>query len=547
LSRAPDHFDAVVVGAGLGGIHMLHELHRRGYSACGIEGGSDVGGAWYWNRYPGARCDVESFLYSYTFSPELDAAWTWSERYPRQPEIQRYIAFAADLWDVRRLIRFDKWVKAAGYDAEANRWTVDLSSGDRVSATFLIMATGPLTIVVWPDIPGIEDFGGERYHTARWSDGVTLEGKRIGVLGNGSSGTQFMATAARSAGALHALVRTPHYSVPAFNRPLGENDLAFWAANRDRIRADAHQWIVTGAGDSFTDRDWLLDIRTGAAYPPDEQRARLDLCWNNGGASLLRVFSDVMIDEDVNRLVADYVRARIASVIRNPAKAAIMMPRHFHFGAKRLVIDTGFYEIFNQDNVHPHDLRAHPIRRITKEGVETDEGLVELDMLVFATGFDAVTGSFSRMDIKGREGVTLNDYWAEGARSYLGLGVDRFPNMLMVNGPGAPGPFANGFIGNEWCVETVIALIDHMKAHGLATVEARPELEEQWMEQVAAMIAPTFFAQTENWYTGSNVAGKRRGIVNHSDPAGFRRALLDEQASGFAHLAFDRADAPLAS
>jgi len=271
----PDRFDAIVVGAGFGGVQTLHQLKQRGLSVCGIEGGDDVGGAWYWNAYPGARCDVESLLYCYSFCPELDAKWQWSERYPTQPEIQRYISFAADLWDVRKDIRFNAWVKSAAWDEASNLWTVALESGKSISAKYLIMATGPLTTVVWPDIPGLNDFTGELYHTARWPKGVSLTGKRIGVIGNGSSGTQFMTEAAKSAGEIHAFVRTPHYSVPALNAPLTEADYIRWNAEKDRIRSELHEGRIAGSGDVFAERGIIFNKKPGAEYSPEEQQERL--------------------------------------------------------------------------------------------------------------------------------------------------------------------------------------------------------------------------------------------------------------------------------
>lgn len=535
-----DRYDAIVVGAGFGGIHMLHELQKLDMSACGLEAGSDVGGAWYWNRYPGARCDVESLLYCFSFSRDLDDAWQWSERYPAQAEIQRYIAFAADRFDVRKLIRFDRFVSAALYDDDRNLWSVTLNTGEHLEARFVIMATGPLTAVVWPDLAGIDDFKGERYHTARWPDSVALAGKRIGVIGNGSSGTQFMTEAAKSAGELHAFIRTPQFSVPAFNVPLSQEDRSRWGDRRDQIRTEVHQGLISGAGDTFADRSILFNAKPGREYSPEEQNQRLEKYWNFGGAQLARAFTDTMVSEETNAIVADFARAKIRAVITDPAKAKRLMPT-FAFGGKRLIVDTGFYQIFNQTNVHVHDIRANSVVRIASNGVETTDSFVELDMLVFATGFDAVSGALDLIDIRGRNGLRLRDHWADGPKAYLGIAMSQFPNLFTINGPGAPGPFSNVVISNEWIVEEIVSLLKHMQAEGFATVEASPESENDWMELVASTAAPTFFAKTENWYTGANVAGKKRGIANYINLSGFRRKLLEEAEGHFPSLRFDLA------
>lgn len=533
-----DQYDAIVVGAGFGGVHMLHELGKLGMRACGIEAGGDVGGAWYWNRYPGARCDVESLLYCYSHSPELDAAWQWSERYPAQAEIQRYIGFAADLFDVRKLIQFNRSVAAAHFDEPSCQWVVKLDNGEALRARFLIMATGPLTAVVWPDIAGIDAFAGERYHTARWPEGVSLAGKRIGVIGNGSSGTQFMTEAAKSAGELHAFIRTPQFSVPAFNSALTDADQQRWQLQKDRIRAEVHQGRISGAGDTFADRALLFAGKPGRDYTPQEQAERLHTFWNLGGAQLARSFSDVMLDKTTNSVVADFARDRIREIVKDPATAELLCPT-FALGGKRLIVDTGFFAIFNQPNVKAHDIRSDPIQRITATGIETASGFVGLDMLVFATGFDAVSGALDCIDIRGRNGLALREHWQDGPKAFLGIAMSQFPNLLTINGPGAPGPFSNVVISNEWIVEEIVALLGHMERRGLTTAEASEESEQGWMDQVAAFAAPTFFATTDNWYNGANVTGKKRGIANCINVVGFRQKLLEEAAAEFPSFHFE--------
>jgi cyclohexanone monooxygenase len=534
-----NNFDAVVIGAGFGGVHMLYELRKLGMRACGLEAGSDVGGTWYWNRYPGARCDVESLMYCYSFSPELDEKWRWSERYPLQEEIQRYISFAADQFGIRNQIRFNSFVESAMFDEARNSWTIELrGSTEKITGRFLILATGPLTTVVWPGIPGMEDFAGERYHTARWPNGVSLAGKRVGVIGNGSSGTQFLTEAAKHVRELHCFIRTPQYSVSAFNSPLTETDYTRWHAQKEQIRTDLHLARVSGSGDTFADRDILFNSGNGADYSPEEQAQRLQTYWNFGGAQLIRTFNDIMFDETTNEVVAEFVRNKIRSIIKDPRKLQIMTPT-FHFGGKRIIVDTGFFEIFNQENVQPYDIRSNPIVRITPKGVQTTAGFVELDMLVCATGFDAATGTLDRIDIRGRNGLRLRDHWKDGAKSYLGITISQFPNLLMVNGPGAPGPFSNVVISNEWIVEAIVRMLEHMRANRLATVEADPQAEREWMTLLEEVVAPTFFAKTENWYTGSNVEGKKRGIVNFVALPLFRQRILEEIAFHFPAMHFE--------
>jgi cyclohexanone monooxygenase len=528
--------DAIVIGAGFGGIQVLHELRKRGMSACGIEAGTDVGGAWYWNRYPGARCDVESFAYAFTFPSDLDTTWKWTERFPRQPEIQRYLRTAAELFGVYDLIRFSTRVTAGRYEEAENLWIVTLDSGEELRARYFIAATGPLTKAVWPDVPGIDDFAGERYHTARWPESASIAGKRIGVIGNGSSGTQFITAAAQEASELHVFIRTPQYSIPARNSPLTEQDHTRWQTRRTTYRADLEKGIVRGAGDLFADPQIIANRKPAAAFTPQEQRQALEAHWALGGAQLLMTFTDITTNDDANKLAADFVREKIRETIKDPAKVEKLMPTYL-FAGKRIVIDTGFFESLNQGHVFIHDIRNHSFQ-VTATGAEVPEGPIELDMLVCATGFDAVTGALDQIDIRGRNGVTLAEHWREGAKAYMGIAVPDFPNMFMINGPGAPAAFSNVAVINHWCVDFVFKLIDRMQWEGQSIVEATPAAETYWMNLIDEISAPTIFVRTESWYNGSNIAGKKRGITSFFNSRRFREEMIAAEQRGFDHFAF---------
>jgi len=517
--RSPD---ALVVGAGFSGLYALHRLRELGLSVRLVERGGGVGGTWYWNRYPGARCDIESVDYQFSFSDELLDEWEWTERYAAQPEILRYLEFVADRFDLRHDIELETSVTAARYDEEADRWLITTDRG-KYDARFLILAVGNLSSPRRPDFPGLQSFQGERYLTARWpQEPVDLDGKRVGVVGTGSTGIQVVIESARTARALWVFQRTPNYSMPAHNGPL---DPAF---QREVKRA-------------FAERRRMCELsEAGVPFPApehrayevsDEERRRMyEEGWARGGInSLSYAFSDFHSDEAANATGAEFTRERIREIVRDPGVAALLSPSH-HIGTRRTCVDTGYYEVFNQATVHLVDVRRSPIETITPRGIRTADAEYELDVIVFALGFDAMTGGFLDIDIRGRAGLELCEKWAAGPRTYLGLTVAGFPNLFLVTGPGSPGVLSNMVVSIEQHVDWLAGCIAHMRAEGLDVVEATPDAEEAWVGHVNEIAAGTLYPQATSWYVGANVPGKPRVFMPYVGGCGRYRAECDEIA-----------------
>ena len=523
-SRAEQHsLDALVVGAGFSGLYALHRLRELGLSVRLVERGRGVGGTWYWNRYPGARCDIESVDYQFSFSDELLDEWEWTERYAAQPEILRYLEFVADRLDLRHDIGLETSVTAACYDEEADRWLVTTDRGE-YDARFLILAVGNLSSPKHPDFPGLESFQGEGYLTARWpQEPVVLDGKRVGVVGTGSTGIQVVIESARSARGLWVFQRTPNYSMPAHNGPLDPE------LQRDVKRA-------------FAERRRMCELsEAGVPFPApehrayevsDEERRRMyEEGWARGGInSLSYAFSDFHSDEAANATGAEFTRERIRKIVRDPGVAALLSPSH-HIGTRRTCVDTGYYEVFNEANVHLVDVRRSPIERITPRGIRTADAEYELDVIVFALGFDAMTGGFLDIDIRGRAGLELRDKWAAGPRTYLGLTVAGFPNLFLVTGPGSPGVLSNMVVSIEQHVDWLADCIAHMRAEALDVVEATPDAEEAWVAHVNEIAAATLYPQATSWYVGANVPGKPRVFMPYVGGCGRYRAECDEIAA----------------
>jgi cyclohexanone monooxygenase len=458
-------FDVVIVGAGFAGLYMLHRARQLGLSARVFEAGGGVGGTWYWNRYPGARCDIESLEYSYQFSDELQQEWAWSERYATQPEILRYLEHVADRFDLRRDIQLETRVRAAAFDEAADRWS--LRAGDEsCSARFLIMATGCLSTANTPRFPGLDSFEGPTWHTGRWPhEGVDFRGRRVGVIGTGSSAIQAIPLIAREAERLFVFQRTPSYSVPAHNAPL-DPEL------ERRVKADYAAFRRRNA-----------ELPFGANFPPSEipalsvspeERLReYEARWRRGGLGYVTAFADLLRDREANETAAEFLRAKIRATVRDPEVAAALSPRQV-VGCKRLCVDTGYYETFNRPNVTLVDLRDAPIEAVTRSGLRTSRRSYELDGIVFATGFDAMTGSLLGIEIRGRGGRTLREKWAEGPRSYLGLGTAGFPNLFIVTGPGSPSVLSNMVPSIEQHVDWIARCIGTLRERGLARIEATP-------------------------------------------------------------------------
>ncbi len=532
--QAAREVDAVVVGAGFSGMYMLHLLRQRGMSAVVFEAGDNVGGTWYWNRYPGARCDVESINYQYGFSDELQRNWNWTERYPTQPEIMKYMDYVADTLDLRRDIRFETRVTSAVYDEDSRRWTVSTNRGDVVSAQFCIMATGCLSAAQVPDIEGLKDFAGEWYHTGEWPhQGVDFTGKRVAVIGTGSSGVQAIPLIAEQASDLTVFQRTANFSLPAFNRPLqaGEHEAAKDSFLEERRKAE---YTPAGANYPYNNQS-ALDVSR------DEAFAELEKRWYEGGFAFLGAFNDIAVNLDSNALVSEFVRSKIAGVVNDPETAALLTPKDHPFGTKRLCLDTNYFETFNRPSVHLVNVRANPIERITPKGLVAGGKEYEFDAIVFATGFDAMTGALTRIDIRGEGGASLKDKWSAGPRCYLGLVSAGFPNMFTVTGPGSPSVLSVVIVAIEQHVEWIMECIDHMRAAGIETIDAEPDAENAWVQHVNDVANATLMPQANSWYMGANVPGKPRIFMPYVGGLdNYRRKCDAVAADGYEGFAFER-------
>ncbi len=519
--------DVVVVGAGFAGLYMHHRLRGAGFTAQGFEAGSGVGGTWYWNRYPGARCDVESLEYSYSFDDDLQAEWEWTERYAGQAEILRYLEHVADRFDLRRDIRFDTRVESATYDQAASRWLVRSSDGDETTARFLVMATGCLSSANVPDIPGLASFAGEVLHTGRWPrEGVDLAGKRVGVIGTGSSGIQSIPVIAEQAAHLTVFQRTPNYSVPARNAPLDPEERAAVKADYRSLR-EANLQMPTGFGSrTKMPEAGALEVDDEARWKEFEER------WERGGFGFLAAYTDLTIDRAANETAAEFVRTKIREVVDDPDVAAALTPTNV-IGCKRLCLDTGYFETFNRPNVRLVDISGAPIEEITPTGLRAAGEDFELDTIVFATGFDAMTGALLSMDIRGRDGVSLRDEWAAGPRTYLGLGVPRFPNLFIVTGPGSPSVLTNMVVSIEQHVDWITACLEHLRDEGKERIEATPESADEWVRYVNAVAAFTLFPTCNSWYLGANVPGEPRGCLPLPGFPPYAEQCADVAAKGY--------------
>jgi cation diffusion facilitator CzcD-associated flavoprotein CzcO len=520
----PGTLDAVIVGAGFAGLYMLHRLRALGFSTRVYEAGSDVGGTWFWNRYPGARCDVESLEYSYSFSDELQRDWKWTERYAPQPEILSYLNHVAERFDLRRSIRFDTRVTAATFDETANRWIIRTDRGEPVSAKFCVMATGCLSAARVPEFKGIETFTGKRYHTGHWPhDGVNFTGQRVGVIGTGSSAIQSIPEIARQAAQLFVFQRTPNFSVPAHNARLSPEVMEDWNANLAGYR---HKERTSPFG-------FVHEQPTKAALEvsPEEQQREYEIRWQRGGFHLLGAFTDVLFNNDANDTAAAFVREKIRGIVRDPAVAEALLPNSYPIGTKRLCVDTGYFATFNRSNVTLIDLRATPIDAITPAGVRTSAAEYELDSIVFATGFDAMTGALSNIEIRGRAGVALKQKWSAGPRTYLGLMIAGFPNLFTITGPGSPSVLSNMVVSIEQHVDWIADCLAYLSERRLATMEATLGAEDAWVSHVNEVGHQTLFPLANSWYMGANIPGKPRVFMPYIGGVGPYRQKCDEVAA----------------
>lgn len=516
--------DAVVIGAGFSGLYAVYRLREMGLSHRAFEQGSGVGGTWYWNRYPGASSDSESWVYSFTFSPALEQEWTWSCRFPEQPEILRYLEHVADRFDLKSCFDFNTKVVAARWDEGVRRWRVRTAQGKEVKARFLITAVGCLSAAQVPAIPGLEDFKGDWYHTGEWPhEPVDFSGKRVGVIGTGSSGIQSIPVIARQAQHLTVFQRTPNFSVPARNAPLAAERIAELKRNIREIR-ETCRWSTIGQPYDWRDQE-ALKLRR------EEFLAQLEADWQKGGFEwMFGSFKDLLTDRKANEIAAEFVREKIRATVGDPAVARKLIPQGYPIGTKRLPLDSGYFETFNRENVSLVDLRETPLERIVAEGVKTSASVHALDTLVFATGFDALTGPLTRLGIHGRDGQALQDKWAEGPQTYLGLATRGFPNLFMITGPGSPSVLGNMPTSIEQHVDWICDCLAHMRQSGKELIEPAQEAEAVWGRQVKELADATLFPQTDSWYMGANIPGKPRVFMPYIGGFGTYRKLCEEIA-----------------
>ena len=521
----PD-FDAVVIGAGFAGLGMLRKLREEhGMSVQVYETGDGVGGTWYWNRYPGARCDSESYMYCFSFSKEMLQDWNWSGKYPEQPEILSYLNHVADRFDLRRNIQFNTRVTSARFLEDANLWEVETDQGDRVTSQFLITGIGCISSGNVPDIKGLDSFQGEQYHTGSWPhEEVDFAGKSVAVIGTGSSGIQSIPVIARQAEHMTVFQRPPQYTIPARH---GTIDRKFLEKTVKPNYDDLMERARWSTGGFPMDRDERSALEISAA----ERLEIYEASWAEGGIRFLSTsFKDVSTDRRANDTMAEFIRKKIREMVQDPETAEKLMPTDHPFGSKRPLIDTDYFETYNRENVELVDIRHSPIQEITPRGIRTDDQEFEFDMIVFATGFDAMTGTFFKMDIRGRDGLPLKEKWSEGPKTYLGLQTAGFPNMFMITGPGSPSVLSNMPVSIEQHIDWIADLLQHMREHDIKSVEAEADAEKAWVVHVNEVAEPTMFMQANSWYLGANIPGKPRVFMPYVGGVGTYRKKCNEVA-----------------
>jgi cyclohexanone monooxygenase len=531
--------DVVVVGAGFAGMYMLHRLRGLGLSVRVYEQGGDVGGTWYWNRYPGARCDVESMQYSYSFSDELQQEWDWSERYAPQPEILKYANHVADRFDLRSDIQLDTRVNRAVFDESANQWSVTTSDGNTVTTKYVVLATGCLSNARMPDIKGLAGFKGKVYHTGHWPHGaVDFTGQRVGVIGTGSSAIQSVPIIAEQASHLTVFQRTANFSIPARNAALSAEERQSWRADYPEIRRKAREETRNGIYTEVPDRGALDD-------GDNERRAKYESRWSRGGLTFMSVYNNLALDKAANDTAADFVREKIAAIVTDPQTAKLLQPDNHPIGSKRICIDSGYFAAFNRANVTLVDIRSNPIEEILPDAVRTGGKDYEVDALVLATGFDAMTGSVAKIDVRGRNGQTLNQKWAEGPKTYLGLMSAGFPNLFIITGPGSPSVLSNMIVSIEQHVDWITDCIAYMRDRDLDRIEANKEAEDSWVDHVNEVARGTLYPQANSWYMGANIPGKPQIFMPYiGGVAIYRQTCDDVAAKGYEGFTMTGAERP---
>lgn len=521
-------YDVVVVGAGFAGLYALHLLRAQGLKVLVIEAGDDVGGTWYWNRYPGARCDVPSLEYSYSFSDDIQQEWEWTERYATQPEIHAYLQFVTERLDLRRDILFGTRVGSAVFDRAVATWTVTTEKGDSFHSQFCVMATGALSASRLPDIAGIAQFTGPVLHTGRWpKEPLDLAGKVVGVIGTGSSAIQVIPQIAKQAADLFVFQRTPSYSVPARNAPLDPAHVDAWKSVYSEKRQKARE----------TRSGVLYEYSTSSAQDasPEERAQEFDRRWNIGGSNFMYAYNDLVRNSDSNEFAASFVRAKISEIVENPETAKQLTPVNYPIGTKRICVDSDYYATYNRENVHLVDVKSDPIAAITATGLRTEGGIdYGFDTLVFATGFDAITGALLAMDIQTSDGLSLRQLWASGPRTYLGLTVAGIPNLFIVTGPGSPSVLSNMVVSVEFDVEWISQCIADLKERDIRTIEATEAAQDAWGEKVTEAASGTLYDRADSWYRGANIPGKPRVFMPYVGGLDvYQRTCQDIAADGY--------------
>jgi cyclohexanone monooxygenase len=518
-------YDVVVVGAGFAGMYMLHKLRGLGLSARVYEQGGDVGGTWYWNRYPGARCDVESMQYSYSFSDELQEEWDWSERYAPQPEILKYANHVADRFKLRPGIQLNTRVDRAAFDEGSSCWSVTTSDGKTVTAKYVVLATGCLSNARMPDIKGLAGFRGKVYHTGHWPhEPVDFKGQRVAVIGTGSSAIQSVPVIAEQASHLTVFQRTANFSIPARNAALTVEERNAFRANYPKIRRFAREVARNGIYTEMPDRGALDD-------GDNERRSKYESRWTRGGLTFMMAYNNLALDKAANDTAANFVREKIAEIVKDPQTAKLLQPNNHPIGSKRICVDTDYFATFNRPNVTLVDIKSNPIEEILPNAVRAGGKDYAVDALVLATGFDAMTGSVAKIDIRGRNGQTLNQKWAEGPKTYLGLMSAGFPNLFIITGPGSPSVLSNMIVSIEQHVDWITDCIAYMRDRHLDTMEAKREAEDNWVAHVNEVAQGTLYPQANSWYMGANIPGKPQIFMPYIGGVGVYRQICNDVAA----------------
>ncbi len=531
VSETGPRFDALVIGAGFSGLYTLHRLRELGLRTRVLEMAENVGGTWLYNRYPGARCDIESIEYSYSFSEEIQQDWVWTETMPAQPEVEAYLNFVADRLDLRRDIQFGAKVVAMTFDEQTADWTLHTEAGESLTAPFVIAASGILSAPLEPDIPGMADFGGTSLFTSRWpKHGVDLAGKRVGVIGTGSTGIQLIPVVAQEAQQLFVFQRSPAYTLPWRVRRFEPGELDEMKAQYDAIRAAQRAHPIGAARlSAFSVLLGMLGKPPLKSASREEQLHAIE----EGGVMGALDWGDIFFDIEASRMAAKLYGEAVALIVKDPETAASLVPDH-PFGCKRPIIDQGYYQTFNRDNVTLVDLRRGPIREMTATGIRTERDSFDLDVIIYATGFDAMTGALSRIDVRGRDGLSLGEFWADqGPLSYLGLAVAGFPNLFTIQGPGSPSAATNFVAALEQHVEWIGDCIEHLRANSIRTIEALPAAQQDWIDHATSLVAPTVLVDPScnSWYNGGNVPGKKRMYMGYTGGIPEYRRRCDEIAA----------------